>query len=121
MSSPEILRLQAANCLSVCCSISRFRYCPSVYCFVENLRKLAGTVGLEPTTTRLTAECSAIELRTHNARILTTGGYEPPGRGIDQAFCKVVGLNQRPFALSVLDRDISRCLRVCCANSYLGA
>lgn len=87
----------------------------------RSLRKLAGTVGLEPTTTRLTAERSAIELRTHNARILTTGGYEPPGPGIDQAFCKVMRLNQRRFALSVLDRDTSCCLRVCCANSYLGA
>ena len=32
---------------------------------IEGQRPLAGTVGLEPTTERLTAVCSTIELRTH--------------------------------------------------------
>lgn len=50
---------------------------------------LAGTVGLEPTTSRLTADCSTIELRTH----LVGKGRLPP--------------TQREFSMTVLRYQIS--------------
>ena len=46
-------------------------------------RKLAGTVGLEPTSLRLTGGCSTVEL--HAKKMVDRDGIAPPSAGLQPA------------------------------------
>ena len=73
--------------------------------------KVAPPVGLEPTTTRLTAECSTIELWRN---ILFQKPPEPAARKLlisSSSECHPTSILQTPFLLTGTFRNLRSCLR----------
>ena len=62
---------------------------------------MAPKVGLEPTTVRLTAECSTTELLRNNMNMVGLSGLEPPTSRLSG-----VRSNQLSYRPSAVDNDV---------------
>ena len=81
----------------------------------------APQVGLEPTTTRLTAECSAIELLRNiwiPATSYSPGRFQPSTIGAEGLnFCVRYGNRWYPFAIITGNCELCLCLRLLSNNT----
>ena len=81
------------------------------YCIIKSYYTKTPRVGLEPTTTRLTAECSTIELWRN---ILFQKLPEPAARKLllsSSSECQPTSILQTPFLLTGAFRNLRSCLR----------